>query len=163
MDPITTAIFAAINAGLLSGISFVSRQTIMDSYSALKKLLKKKFGDKSDLLKAVTELEKKQTEGRRITLEEEIRENKIDKDKEINLYAKKLLETITEQLPDSSKAIGGIFNDVEVALLEIKKLRVLENGTGMDFERTKFKSIKIDDMKVGSGEEKDSHPKGQKR
>ena len=51
MDPITTAIVTAIAA--------VSSSAIKDSYSALKALLKKKFGEKNDLVEAVNKLEAK--------------------------------------------------------------------------------------------------------
>ncbi len=58
MDPITTAIVAALAA--------LSKDAIKDSYNALKSALKKKFGSESDLVDAVDKLEKKpDSEGRK--------------------------------------------------------------------------------------------------
>lgn len=59
MDPITTAIVAALAAGALSGLTETSKAGITDAYQALKKLLTTKFGAKSQVLQAVDHLEAK--------------------------------------------------------------------------------------------------------
>lgn len=46
MDPITTAIVTTVASSL-------SKEAITDSYNPLKAAIKKKFGDKSDLVNAV--------------------------------------------------------------------------------------------------------------
>ena len=48
MDTITTAIVTAVSAELVKDL-------IIDSYNSFKNVLKKKFGEKSDLLNAVDE------------------------------------------------------------------------------------------------------------
>ncbi len=66
MDPITTAIVAAI-------LSELTKSAVKNSYDALKTALKKKFGSDSDLMDAVNKLEKKpDSEGRKATLQEEV-------------------------------------------------------------------------------------------
>jgi hypothetical protein len=48
MDPITAAIVAALAAGLTE----VGKNAVMDTYTGLKSLLKKKFGEDSKVVKA---------------------------------------------------------------------------------------------------------------
>jgi hypothetical protein len=94
MDPVTTAIIAAIAAG----ITKVGEQAISDSYDALKKLLKEKFGKKSQVVKAVKQLEEKPvSDGRKTMLQEEIVDAKADKDKEILKAAQELLDLLKSQ------------------------------------------------------------------
>ncbi len=76
MDPITTAIVAALAA--------LSKDVVKDSYNMLKTALKKKFGSNSDLAEAVEKLEKKpDSEGRKATLKEEVEIAKLNDDAEI--------------------------------------------------------------------------------
>ena len=68
MDPLTTAIIAAITAGMVGAAGdvgkqavadaySVGRQAIVDSYNGLKTLLKRKFGEQSEVVKSVESLE----------------------------------------------------------------------------------------------------------
>ena len=57
MDPITTAILAAIAVGVLSAATKVGEKVVVDSYNKLKELIKEKFGSESAVIKAVKELE----------------------------------------------------------------------------------------------------------
>jgi hypothetical protein len=76
MDPITTVIVAAL--------SQLAVDVIKDAYTNLKKVLVKKFGGDSDLVKAVDDLEKKpESEGRKSTLAEEIVAAKAEQDSDI--------------------------------------------------------------------------------
>lgn len=100
MDPITTAIVAAIAA--------VSSSAIKDGYSALKGLLKKKFGENSDLVEAVNKLEAKpQSEARKATVQEEVGTAKASDDPEIVRLAQDLLDKIKEQ-PGGQQIINQI-------------------------------------------------------
>ena len=90
MDPITTAIVTATAA--------VGSSAIKDSYSALKALLKKKFGEKNDLVEAVNKLEAKpKSEARKATVQEEVETAKANDDPEIVQLAQDLLDKIKEQ------------------------------------------------------------------
>ena len=107
MDPITTAIVAAIAA--------VSSSAIKDGYSALKALLKKKFGEKSELLEAVNNLEAKpDSEGRKTTLKEEVEAVKANNDPEIVQLAQSLLEKIKEH-PEEQQVINQTISNVKYA------------------------------------------------
>lgn len=107
MDPITTAIVAAIAA--------VSSSAIKDSYSALKALLKKKFGEKSDLVEAVNKLEAKpQSEARKATVQEEVEAVKANDDPEIVQLAQSLLEKLKEH-PEGQQVINQTISNVKYA------------------------------------------------
>ena len=106
MDTITTAIVAAIAA--------ISSNAIKDSYSALKALLKKKFGEKSDLVEAVNKLEAKpQSEARKATVQEEVEAAKANDDHEIVQLAQSLLEKLKEH-PSGQQVINQTISQSQV-------------------------------------------------
>lgn len=87
MDPITTAITVAL-----------AKDACKDGYVALKDAMKKKFGDKSDLVDAVDKLEKKpDSEARKDILQEEVEISKVNDDPEIRKLVQDLLDQIKEQ------------------------------------------------------------------
>jgi hypothetical protein len=91
MDPITTAIVTAVGTGLVKDV-------ITDSYNTLKAALKKKFGDKSDLVDAVEQLEKKpDSEARKATVQEEVETAKANDAPDVVKLAQDLLDKIKEQ------------------------------------------------------------------
>jgi len=57
LDPITTAIVAALAAGANSAAGDVAKKAIVDGYNGLKDVLKKKFGNDNSVTKAVDALE----------------------------------------------------------------------------------------------------------
>jgi hypothetical protein len=90
MDPITTAIVAAL--------ANLSQDACKDGYVALKDALKKKFGDKSDLVDAVDKLEKKpDSEARKATVQEEVEIAKVNDDPDILNLVQDLLDKIKQQ------------------------------------------------------------------
>lgn len=103
MDPVTTAIVAAVSAGLGSGVTNVAEKAITNSYEALKNLLKEKFGEKSDVVEAVNRFEKKpESEGRKQMLQEEVAEAMVKQDPDILKLAEALLRLIESQ-PDRGR------------------------------------------------------------
>ncbi len=54
-----TAIIAATSAAASSGLTEVTKKSILDGYEALKSLLRKKFGQTSEVVKSVDRLEQK--------------------------------------------------------------------------------------------------------
>jgi hypothetical protein len=95
MDPVTTAILAALAAGAVSGITEVGKNTFIDAYNALKSLLKKKFGNESEVVKSIEGLEAKpDSTARKELLKEEVEAAKADQDSEILQAAQILLDQI---------------------------------------------------------------------
>ena len=98
MDPVTTAILAAITAGIAPGLTEVSKKAILDAYDGLKALIRRKFGDKSELAKVVDGLEQSpESKGRKESLQEEVEKANGEKDPEILAAAQALLEEIKAQ------------------------------------------------------------------
>ncbi|GHP00134.1 hypothetical protein KSF_101810 [Reticulibacter mediterranei] len=54
MDPITTAIVAALTVGAAGGLTDTAKTVVGDAYQGVKALLTKKFGTKSAVVEAVT-------------------------------------------------------------------------------------------------------------
>lgn len=104
MDPIiTTAIVAAL--------ANLSKDAIKDGYDALKAGLKGKFGEKSDLVNAVDNLEKKpDSDPRKAIVQEEVEVSKVNDDPEIRKLAQALLDKIKEQ-PGGQEIINQTQNN----------------------------------------------------
>ena len=110
MDPVTTAIIAAITAGTLSGITEASKQMITDAYNSLKKILRSKFGNTSDVVQAIKSLEKKpDSAGRRETLKEELVASGAEKDDELLAVAQRIIALVQENSNSShvQNAVGN--------------------------------------------------------
>jgi hypothetical protein len=98
MDPITTAIVAALTIGATSGITDTAKTMISDAYQGLKGVLHKKFGRDSSLVKSVEVLEAKpEAVGRQQTLDEEIIDAHANQDQDILQAAQHLLNLVQTQ------------------------------------------------------------------
>ncbi len=98
MDPITTAIVAALTIGATSGITDTAKTMISDAYQGLKGVLHKKFGRDSSLVKSVEVLEAKpEAVGRQQTLDEEIIDAHANQDQDILQAAQQLLNLVQTQ------------------------------------------------------------------
>ena len=112
MDPITTAIVAALAAGVAASAKEVGQKVIVDAYDALKTTLKKRFGPDSDLAEAVETLEKKpESAGRQTTVQEEVAAAKAADDPELQELAQALIEAL-KSTPEGEKAVGKYQVDV---------------------------------------------------
>lgn len=98
MDPITTAIVAALSAGAISGLTETSKTAITDAYARLKDLLTRKCGAKSDVVHALEQVElKPASAGRQATLGEELAAAHAEQDQEILAAAHHVLTLIQPQ------------------------------------------------------------------
>jgi hypothetical protein len=114
MDPITTAIVAALGAGAISGATEVGEQIISDAYSKLKDLLGKKFGTKSKVVKAVKELESNpKSAARKEVVKEEVAAVQADQDTELLQLAQSLLKSI-KALPGGTQIIQTATGDQNI-------------------------------------------------
>jgi hypothetical protein len=105
MDPITTAIVAALSAGVLGGLTEASKTAITDGYSKLKMLLTKKFGGGSEVIHAVNEVEAKpDAAGRQAMLQAEIASTKADQDQDL-LHAAQALLQLLQASPEGTQHI----------------------------------------------------------
>lgn len=98
MEPVTMAIMAAITAGVAKGAADVGENLLTDAYAALKALLRRRFGDRSDLAKAVDELETRPAStARQQVLAEEVAASGADRDPELLAAATALLAQLQAQ------------------------------------------------------------------
>ncbi len=108
MDPVTTAILAALAAGAIGGVTEMSKTAITDAYQKLKGLLVNKFGAKSKVVTAVDDLEEEHdSKGRQLTLQEQIAKVKADQDQELVQAAQVLLREVRSQ-PGGEQRIQSI-------------------------------------------------------
>jgi hypothetical protein len=104
MDPITTAIVAALSAG----IKKVGEKAVVESYGKLKELLKKKFGADSDIADSVEKLESKpDSKARQEMLAEEVKETGAHEDPELLEAVKRLMADIKAR-PGGSEIITKV-------------------------------------------------------
>ena len=105
MEPISTAIIAALTAGAISGVTESAKKAISDGYSGLKALINKKFGAKSDVTDAIEKLQAKpESPGRQQTLAEELKATSVTAYPELVGAAQSLLELI-KALPQGEQHI----------------------------------------------------------
>lgn len=101
MDPITTALTAALSAGAATGLTDAAKKAIADGYDGLKTLLHRKFGVNSEVARAIGNLEAKpDSGGRKGMLEEEVKASNSVDEPELVAAAQALLQLI-EGLPQA--------------------------------------------------------------
>lgn len=104
-DTVTAAIVAALSAGATTGATDTAKKAIADAYEGLKFLVRKKFGGDSDASEAIVKLEAKpDSDGRKQTLTEELKDVNAVSDPEVVSAVQSLLELI-RALPQGEKHI----------------------------------------------------------
>jgi len=114
MDPITLAIVAGIAAGLAPGVAAgtkkVSEQVIVDAYTGLTDLIKRKFADNSKIVQAIDTVEEEpEFEPNKLALQERIKAAKANEDPELVAVAQDLLDKLNEK-PGGQQVIQHIQN-----------------------------------------------------
>lgn len=117
MDPITAAILAAAAAGAIAGLTDTAKQAIADAYAGFKSLLKKKYGETSEVVKAAESVETKpDSDARKGVLKEEVTSTKADKDAELLAAAQALLEKVKAQ-PGGAQIVSTIIGSGNVSII----------------------------------------------
>ena len=87
---------------LFGALANIGQDAVKEAYLTVKKLIRKKWGENSDLAEAMERLEMKpNSAGRRATLAEELAAAKADQDDSVVMAAKGLLEKI-QALPGAT-------------------------------------------------------------
>jgi alkyl hydroperoxide reductase subunit AhpF len=112
MDPITTAILAALVAGVTAGATDVGKKAIIDAYEGLKGIIKKKFGSQNKVTEAISSLEgAPESEGRKLTLQEEVTATEADQDQDILAAVQELEKQLAahgdERVQKMLRSAGG--------------------------------------------------------
>jgi len=114
MDPITTAIVAALTAGAAAGGTETVKKAIADGYESLKSLIKRKFS-KGDVGEALDKLHANpQSRGRQGVLAEEMAKTTAIKDPELLAAAEALLNMV-RKLPQGEQHIQQIAHGAGIA------------------------------------------------
>jgi hypothetical protein len=101
MDPVTTAILAA----LASGGGKVTEKLIVDAYEGLKSMIRRKVAGDSKVVEAITNLESEPDFGpHKMALEERIKGAKADQDPDIVKAAQTVLDQVNAQ-PEGAQHI----------------------------------------------------------
>jgi hypothetical protein len=104
MDPITSAIVAALSEGAVRGLTEASKTAVIDAYQTLKDLLTRKFGASSEVVQAIDHLEAKpESAGRQETLGEEMIAVNAEQDHGILAAARQVLALAHSQQTVMSK------------------------------------------------------------
>jgi hypothetical protein len=107
MEPITTAIIAALLASAAGDMTEAGKQAIVDAYNGLQELLRKIFGDDSKVVKAVTALEEDpDSPVNQLVLKERVAAVKAYQHPELAAAAQALLDQIRAQ-PGGEQHIQG--------------------------------------------------------
>jgi hypothetical protein len=103
IDPVTTAILAAIAAGATAGITDTTKKAIGDAYRSLKGTLIKKLGGQSTAVEAISKLEQRpDSAGWKETVTEELAKVGINHDQELIVAAEEIMSKL-QQLPEGER------------------------------------------------------------
>ena len=92
MDPLTIIVTAVVTGAALS-LKDVAGTAVKDAYTGLKTLIIRKYGNQGDTADALEKVEAKpESEGRKLTLKEELESTDAAQDQELLDAAQKLLE-----------------------------------------------------------------------
>lgn len=126
MEPITAAVIAALTK--------LSDTAISDGYQALKALLKRKFGDQSDIAVAAEKLEKDpQSEAWKAVLDEQSKKHEVSRDNDLCAVVDALLSRLDE---------AGV--KVEVTVRDQATAQGIIGAGNVNIDNMSFGSIKKD-------------------
>ena len=99
VDPITSAILAAVSAG-------ITQPVISEAYNTLKALIVSKYGKKNDISDAIEKYENRtDSEARKRAIEEDVQYLKAFEDSDLIKIANKLIEKVKES-PGGDKILS---------------------------------------------------------
>ena len=130
MEPITTAIIAAL--------AKLSEKAVSDGYVALKALLKRKFGEQSDIVVAAEKLEQSpESDAWKAVLEEQAKKPEVSQDEDFRNAVNDLLE----RLGETSGAAG---TKVEVTLRDQATAQGVIGAGKVEIQEMSFGKTKKD-------------------
>jgi hypothetical protein len=132
MDPITTAIVAALPALATDMVSGV----VKDAYAGLKSLIARRFGPTSAVAKSVEDLEANpKSQARAMVLSERVEEAKATSDAEIMAAVSKLVEALAKERAAGTSSVhiqatmsGGVAGIVGAHTASIGSMTVGSSG-----------------------------------
>lgn len=118
MDPVTLAMVAALDSGVVAGVTEASKELIVDTYTALRGALKRRFGAESAGSAALTLVEKEPQNGalQRI-LSQEVTGSGADAVPEIGELAAKL-RALIEARPGGKDVVARVVGNYNATAID---------------------------------------------
>jgi hypothetical protein len=139
MDPVSIVV-TSLAAGALAGLKPTAEAAVKDAYQGIKALIRRKYGSVD-----VTPIENKpDSQAKRASVAEDLKEAGADNDTELLEAARALLELIRKSAPETGPAIGVDLEKVSAAALRIREVDA--EGTGIRVRESTFTG----DIDIGS-------------
>lgn len=105
MDPISTAIIAAVTAGVIKGAGEAGQRVLVDAYKNLRNRISQAFGERSDLVHAIEIFEDRpESTARREVVVEEVARSGAERDQDLLAAARDLLARL-EDIPEGRSSV----------------------------------------------------------
>jgi hypothetical protein len=152
MEPITTAIVAA----LWSGAAFAGKETataaIKDAYAALKTRIQRHYSGVS-----IEQLESQPTsKARQEVVGEDLEREGASADPEVARLARELVGLIEQQAPDEARTIGVDMGALENAKAEFDEVLAGHGATGVKIDTVTGGELKFGKVRAGTQNEEDA-------
>lgn len=154
---LASIIVTALVLGAAAGVKSVAEQSIKDCYEGLKSLLKARYPSVSVDIELLEQ--KPSSPGRRRVVEEILVDIGADKDEEVLLRTRDLLDAINNLGATGTTVTGIELEDIQAASLAIKDI-VATRGTGLKIRHSTFDEMTISQVRAGPQED---DPKGRKQ
>ncbi len=111
IDPVSAAIIAAAVAGATGGLTDISKTALVETYSALKAAIQKRFGQQHTLIKAIEAVEANPlSAGQQTVLVEEVKDTKVDQDPKLTALAEQICQLLKirhRPVPQYNRSLQG--------------------------------------------------------
>lgn len=149
MDPITI-IVTALAAGAAAGLKPTAEQAITDAYSAVKGLIKRKYG----ILSIETLEQKPSSQTKRASVTEDLQEAGAGSDAELLDHASALLEAVKTHDPGVAAKLDINLEEIVAAYFKLKRASG-KGDVNVSLKKSTFSGgIDIEGLSAGSGEKK---------
>ena len=144
MEPIS-AIVTALALGAAAAARDIGGEAVKDAYAAVKALIASRYPKVS-----VDQLERApHSESRRSMVAEDLQEAKSGNDTELAALARRLMELVKQQAPESAAVIGIDLKDIEAASMRLADVEA--TGTGVRVEKARIAgAIEITGVRAGA-------------
>lgn len=141
-------IVGALASGAASGLTKVAGNAISDAYSAMKRLIAKRYPSVS-----TAGVENKPTsDTQKDALRESLSDEGADTDDELLEAAKGLLDAIKSDDPDAARAVGLDLTRVEAGNIDIERVRAIGDATAIRMaDVTSAGDLTIKDIEANNG------------
>jgi hypothetical protein len=148
LEPVTTAIVAALSSGGTFVLKEAATDTVKDAYGALKAWIQKHY---SDAGVSVERLEKQPaSKARQEVVGEDLERAGVATDAELVRLAKTVVELIQNQPPDVTRSIGVDLGTLDQANVTFGNVIAGKNATTVKIENVSGGTLRFGDVTASS-------------